>query len=641
LTEILRRPTAVSAALLLVAGAMLTWHSAYGGGAGRQCAWLGGADSAAVERFLRDWSARHGGPRLEDFDLRAGQQRLELDLRTSAGRLQLALDLAGGCGRTPRAGVVGPATPAGFPGGAALRDLADHLPVPRGVPGEARASTRGATWFALLAWLCLVVAALAPASGEPRRWWTAGVLACGVPLVAVAAWPLLDRPFDTDAHVLRAAFAAGDVFGDWNHPFLPYLLNRPATWISLEPRVLRAIPLAFLCLETALTMVAAARAGGPLAGALAGVWFACEAPRRHGVADLGDWDVAGTFLMALLLWTQRREAPGAVAWVVLAALLAAGVFSSWLMIVPAALLVACLAVEARQRKVSARALIPLGLVVVALAYAAARVFVAGARSAAPGHSQAVVREMLVESPFGRNAAMAVPLALGLLWAALGLRRLAERFTALTLLAVPVAVAVAFRWSHVNGGYYVGLVTPLACAAGAVAVVGIVRALEQRLPAAGRPWAVPLAVRALVVVGVVVLTVDLGRPSGGSGWEYGKTFTRLIAGDQLPILTNSISLARLLAFERARAGQGPIAHAHDPPADLVRRVRLIDRATCAPRDGWQGTESGFYLAHFRDGDRRSLQACRDRFGASCHELQEPAAGADRATWVYRCDPPGPR
>jgi hypothetical protein len=361
------------------------------------------------------------------------------------------------------------------------------------------------------------------------------------------------------------------------------------------------------------------------------------------VADLGDWDVAGTFLVALLLWTQRRDAPGPRAWLLLAALLVAGVCSSWLMIVPAAALVACLAVEALRRRLPARAVIPIGLVVLALAVAAVRVFVAGTRTPDPGHSQAVVREMLFESPFGRTSAMAVPLALGLGWAALGLGRLPERFIALTLVAVPVALGVAFRFSHVNGGYYVGLVTPLACLAGAVAAVRILRAVDARLAGgggAGRRWTAPV-VFALAVVGVGAPTIGLGGASGGPGWEHGAAFTKLVARDRLPILTNSISLPRLLAFERARAGDGPLAHVGHPPAELARRVRLIDRATCAPRDGWQGTEAGFYLAYVRDGDRRARQVCLERFGASCRPLQPPAGASDRATWLYRCDAPGPR
>ena len=81
-------------------------------------------------------------------------------------------------------------------------------------------------------------------------------------------------------------------------------------WFSLEPWALRLVPLVFLCAETLLTMLAATRDGGNLAGPLAAVWFACEIRRRHGLYDLSDWDVAGTFLMGLLLILQRRQALG-------------------------------------------------------------------------------------------------------------------------------------------------------------------------------------------------------------------------------------------------------------------------------------------------------------------------------------------
>jgi hypothetical protein len=645
LIHFVRRPATAVAALLLVVGAVLSWHSGRSAGAGGPCAWVSGTDDAAVERFLRDWSARQGGPTLAGFDLQATPERLDLQLKTPAGPYRVALVLRGGCGRPPAAELLATATPGGFPTAPALRDLAERLPAARGVPGGGPTPTRVATvaWFTLITWLCLVAAALALAAREPRRaWWTAGLAAGGALLVAVAAWPLLDFPFDTDAHVMRAAFAAGNVFGDWNHPFLSYLLNRPATWISLEPRVLRAIPLAFLCLETALTVVVAARAGGPLAGALAGIWFACEAPRRHGVSDLGDWDVAGTFLLATLLWTQRRKEPGALAWVALAALLAAGVFSSYLMIVPAAVLTACLAVEALRGRVSRRAAALIGVLFLVLAWSAVKVFVAGATGPEPGHSQAVGREMLVESPLGRDTVMALPLVLGLVWAALGFGKLAERFTTLTLVAVPAAVAVAFRWSHVNGGYYVGLVTPLLCAAAAVAVADILGAMEDRIQAAGsalRRWGAQAVLRGLVIVGVVVTTVGLGSPNASAGWEYGKTFTKLIALDRLPILTNSTSLPRLLAFERARAGAGPIAEAVDPPPELARRVTLVERGTCAPPPGWDGTQSGFYLVHFRNDGGTPLRTCLDRFAPRCHELQPPPVEGDRTAWVYRCDPPG--
>src|SRR5204862_5729493 len=121
-------------------------------------------------------------------------------------------------------------------------------------------------------------------------------------LVGLAAWPVLIHPLDTGAPVIRAAAAATDIFGDRFHPFLPFLLFRPTTWWSIEPWALRLVPLIFLALE----------------GVLAGIWFACEVRRRHGLADLSDWDVAGAFLMMLLLVLQRAWARSGAGTVLLA-----------------------------------------------------------------------------------------------------------------------------------------------------------------------------------------------------------------------------------------------------------------------------------------------------------------------------------
>ena len=85
-------------------------------------------------------------------------------------------------------------------------------------------------------------------------------------------------------------------------------------------------------------VLAATRAGGALAGVASGVWFAWEVRLRHGLVDLGDWDLAGAFLIALLLWTQRPPRSERVKWIVVAVLMIGGVFSSWLMIVPAGVL---------------------------------------------------------------------------------------------------------------------------------------------------------------------------------------------------------------------------------------------------------------------------------------------------------------
>ncbi|MDB4928802.1 MAG: hypothetical protein JWM10_1286, partial [Myxococcaceae bacterium] len=489
----------------------------------------------------------------------------------------------------------------------------------------AAATDPAADAFLLVAGALLVAAALLPAAPlAPRSRALGPLAAAALALVALAAWPLLDAPFDTDAPVLRAAFAAVDVFGDWNHPFLPYLLNRPATWVSLEPRALRVVPFVFLCAEAALAVRAAARDGGPLAGALCGAWFACEVPRRHGLADLGDWDVAGAFLLALVAWAQRPSPPRAGAWVALALLLAAGVLSSWLMIVPAGVLALCLLAAARRAELPRGPVAAVAAVVAALSVAAGRVFLAGHGGPEPGHAQEVARAMLVESPVGRSAAMAAPAALGLAWAFAGRAQLARRFALGALVAVPAAVAVAFRWSHVNGGYYAGLVTPLLCY---VAAAATARALAAAGPS-------PEA-RVLLALAVGALTVDLVPASPAAGWNQLRAFARGSSRDARPIVTNSASLARVIGFERARAGDGPIAAAITPPAALARRVRLVGRGDCALRGGEAELAGGFHLVLLRQDDPAGRRACVERYGPRCAEAAGGSGPGERAAWVYRC------
>lgn len=633
--------------IVLLAGLLIaSWVSWHPGGAELQstCVWKTGMEAGAIGRFLEDWSARHRGPAITTWGLKASPQRIELNLDTTAGACEVTIELGRSCRRSPTATLRSSTLAGSFPTSADLTDLAAGFPAPKGAAGDT-GSDSGAisftNFFPMISCLLLVVASLAPAS-RGRRWIPA-LGACLLVLVGGAAWPLFDAPFDTDAPVLRAAFAAVDIFGDWNHPFLPYLLNRPATWFSLEPRVLRVVPFLFLCAETALLALAATRDGGLLAGMLAGVWFACEVPRRHGLSDLGDWDFAGTFLVALLLWAQRSEPRRSCAWVLLALLLGASVFSSWLMIVPAGVLVGLLALESLRGRLPVLPVAGAAMVFFALAVTALRIFAVGAQ-AGPGHAQEVARGMLIESPMGRNPAMAIPAALGLVWLSMGLGRLANRFALFTLIAVPCSIALAFRWSHVNGGYYVGLVTPLLCYAAAVATaLGLgdwVDSLSRARPLSDRIWAAPL-LRGAVILFIGALTADKGFTSIGTGWEYGWAFAQETTRDQLPILTNSVSLPRLIGFERARAGEGPIHEAINAPEELVHRIRIVDRATCLPAGGDSGLEAGFYLVHFRNEDATARQVCLDRFGSLCRELQPPGPTGNRTAWFYRCDAPSPR
>src|SRR5438552_7493570 len=244
-------------------------------------------------------------------------------------------------------------------------------------------------------------------------------------LVGLAAWPVLIHPLDTGAPVIRAAAAATDIFGDRFHPFLPFLLFRPTTWWSIEPWALRLVPLIFLALEGVLAVAAARYAGDGVAGVLAGIWFACEVRRRHGLADLSDWDVAGAFLMMLLLVLQRPWARSGAGTVLLPVLMCAGMASSWLMIVPDGVLVGCVGIDVLRRRWRLAPALLLAAIFVGLAIQALRIFVAGSPGAISDST--LWEQMYSELPLARSAAMALPLILAALSPLRPQARLPPRF----------------------------------------------------------------------------------------------------------------------------------------------------------------------------------------------------------------------
>ncbi|MBI3785036.1 MAG: hypothetical protein HY270_16725 [Deltaproteobacteria bacterium] len=469
---------------------------------------------------------------------------------------------------------------------------------------------------------------------------TAVVIISVLILVGLAAWPILFAPFDTDTPVLRAAFAATDVFGDWNHPFLPYLFNRPTTWLSLEPWALRIVPLAFLSAETVLMMLAARRDGGMIAAALGGVWFSSEIRRRHGLFDLGDWDVGGTFLVLLLLAVQHREELGPRRVTALCALMAAGVMSSWLMIVVSGVLVGCLGIEAIRGRLSARVFTAPGLVFALLAVFSLRVFTMGAGQPVQVSGEELWQQMYHELPLERQISMLLPVGLGIVWLVKNRSALAQRFVGFCLIAVPSATYVAYERSHVNGGYYIGLVTPMLLYA---ASVGTVRAVEGVLDwlvnASGgskRPLAVTSA-RTFVVLLLAAATVGrLEAGEMGIGAEHLTLLAHETLSNELPIYTNSPDLPRLLAFERARAGEGQIGDTIQPaPPDLAQRFHLLAPAACAPNDSSSGP---FYLVYLNTGERELRRKCVEQLGARCSDISASVKRNDRSNWVLRCNAP---
>jgi len=614
------------------------------------CVWAPGIKERTVDLALKRWAERHRLGHIDGWDAAIEPKQARLTLRLMGRQRTLLLSLKDDCGLPPVVQEISATGKPAFPA-VVLRDLGRVFPAPRRLvnqrsgpryvgkpaagsapqtvygpptghtadkaarrdpsrvrprgtaasPGEREASVTH-QWTFLIVGVFLVLGAWFTDRLGPRpRLYLQGVVLFGVAaLAAVAAAPLFEVPFTHDAQWLRVGYARESVFGDWNHPFLPYLLNRPATWFSLEPWALRIIPFGWVVAECTLLVVAATRRGGNLAGALAGVWFACEVRRRHGLNELADWDLAGTFLLALLLWMQTSDKDARMSYGrmgLLAVLLVAALFSSWLMIVPITVAVGVLWLAPRKRW---PALIVATVVWFGLSALALRVFGKGS----PGDPDVapfgeLIQEMLLETPALRAAWMLPLLAAGLVWLAWGWRKMSHRFVLGALVAIPVAIFVAWKWSQVHGGYYLSLTTPLLLFAAAVALSRSATRLRDGLAPRCGAWFCS-GLGAAVLLGVVVQTVILPPMARGvrlyaGGTQNVSAFERRASGDKRLIFTNFFHLPLALSYERARRG-GPIPGGilrQGGPPDFAPRIRRLDRR-CRPKAGWPPAGTRLYL-----------------------------------------------
>ncbi len=168
-----------------------------------------------------------------------------------------------------------------------------------------------------LAFAWALAALLLLLSARARSRWQAGHDLALAALVAAAMASVLDLPPDNDTLPMRVAVARHDVWADWNHPPLSYALNLPTRW-RLDVVSVRLVPLLWLiALTVGVARLSAAMARDlglraqaiAAAAALGGLWFAVEGRRRTTVMDLGDWDLAGLFLIAVGALVERRQHP--------------------------------------------------------------------------------------------------------------------------------------------------------------------------------------------------------------------------------------------------------------------------------------------------------------------------------------------
>lgn len=635
-----RLPTVLLTVLLTAAG--VVGMAPAPAAAKPRCVWSKGADSKVMGRYLKGWARRHGLGAIRKWGVSIKPRQARITLSTERVEGVIVLRLSDNCRRRPRV-IALPAQRGGPVPQAALEDLAGNFPAPRknvqsGQPEDPWEKTLYSWAFALAAMGLVLLAWGAQRLSLRRRHVAFWLGALGVSgLCGVAAAPLFTVPFSGDAEILRTAYAAENIFGDWNHPFLQYALNHIPTRLSLEPWALRIVPFGYLIAQAVLLMVVARRQGGLVAAALAGTWLACEVRRRQSIDTLADWDLAGVFLLSLVGWTHSRAARPAEdrpdrRWLWLALLLLGSFYASYMMFVPITVLVALLWLDPQTR--GRTALVSTGVWLVC-AIEALGVFRQGTDlTALVTHFDDLARQMYLELPLARSSWMGAPLAAGLVWLIWGWRRLDHRLVLGTAVAIPAATVAAWRWSHVNHGYYVCLLTPVLLLAAGVAVSRGGRHLQQWLADRTHP-AVGWTLVAAGLAGLTLATVNLpeypheyrSRPTGLANLAR---FEKRIAGNDLPILTNAEHLTLYWSYDRARRGAprpGRMLSGKGPPdlSHRLRRVRDLDRLP-----EWRAAEPRFYYVT-EVGNRQKPQPMPPpRY--RCERLYR------RTTWLnfYRCE-----
>ncbi len=493
-----------------------------------------------------------------------------------------------------------------------------------------------------LAFAWALAALLLLLSARARSRWQAGHDLALAALVAAAMASVLDLPPDNDTLPMRVAVARHDVWADWNHPPLSYALNLPTRW-RLDVVSVRLVPLLWLiALTVGVARLSAAMARDlglraqaiATAAALGGLWFAVEGRRRTTVMDLGDWDLAGLFLIAVMLWVRSLNADntqqaGPVQVVVGVALAAGGVGSSYLMAAPLTALTGWLTLRGRRW---AAAGVALGLAawspkLVALIGAGAEV--RRALTLVQADPLARVVEAVAQTPLGRTPMLGVPLVLGVVAMA---RRPKRWFEALAWagLSVPAAVVVGDAFSHVNGGYYVDLVVPLL-----LPVLGVGGAVV-----AGRLTPGARAAAAAMVAWTFTLPPVPFSPEDNALSRAVPALAEALRSEDVPVVSTFLDVTPMLALELARTGHADLREVLPQPPDggLRERVRTTTCRACEADPACRAEAARAWLVL----DRRRPDddpTCVERLSAGCrHLLPDHATPDGRAlaeVWVVRC------
>ncbi|HNZ04021.1 MAG TPA: hypothetical protein PLZ31_08295 [Myxococcota bacterium] len=495
--------------------------------------------------------------------------------------------------------------------------------------------------------LCIVFAAMAFLSGRDGWRFRAVDALFVAALATLAALPVFNIPFNNDAPILRVVYSARDVFGDWNHPFLAYLLNRPAALLSHDPAILRLTYFLWVVIEMFLFSAIARKISGRGAAALVAIWMAISVRQTMGMIDLSDWNLAGVFLALMVLWVMDHGERGhRWKWIPVPALLIlAGYYTSYLMSVPAGLLALFVILETRRGRIPRvhAALTVLAMAVVT--YSAIQVFILGegvTHQMARGEVWQMLRALFIdEPPLGLSFVMPVLVAGG--FATCSFRRFggAWRFCLANLLTAIVAIVISFVFSNVNGAYYFALFKGIGFVSAAALVCAIPDISASMRGADGkRGWVVQRLLPAAVAVALVLLTFDARMPNEQNR-DYDEKrmadFAELTVDGALPVVTNVGGGTTLLEYQDALAGRIDYRVIIDPRVryQLHRKVNEIDRSLCG------SMPERFHLL-WRNSPNApdSNAACDPRQSRDCTELfmksgEEPCENSNRIFCYYDC------
>jgi len=458
------------------------------------------------------------------------------------------------------------------------------------------------------------------------------VLLC-LAVILLSALPVFTVPFSHDAQILRVAFAARDASADWNHPFLSYLLNRPAALHSFDPVILRLVPFLWFAAEALLSGLVAYRLAGRLAAALTVIWMAHSVRLSMGMVDLSDWNLAGVFLSLMLLRATRGgPSSGLGRYVPAGALLIlGGCFSSYMMIVPSLVM---LAWEIRRSATGLQSFWHAAASAVAAAvalYFFLDVVSIGRMAPKLGFAAdflPVVSEMfLVSPPLGQGPLIPALTLGGLVLMPGSGRRSSWLFLAATVLLGLIAVLAGLVLAAINGGYYFGLMKGPVFIAAAAFTAAASRFPAGQLCRTGLSRRAASALAALVVLSVVVAgtfrTAPIDEVMKASGVEHVGGLVDASGRGERRILSNDQNAVILMEYHEIVEGRMDIGQILDSRRSnwVTRTVSVfgVDSIDC------KSLPADFLFMFRRSGDR--MKECDLFRAADCRELFADGGGGE--------------